>query len=186
MATGTKNKDSKTIKIGGVDYTVTNAVETSTSITFTIDEGQTGNLSMLVSSTGSGSRTITLTKTGDTAGTSKDVSGTTLKRVDFSGLTSGTYTLSFGNNKVHIGLLAMELVGSSAPVTTYTVTYNLNGHGDAIAAEENVTTLPATLPTPTATGYTFEGWYLDETLTTKATDGAEIKGNTIQIGRAHV
>lgn len=179
LATGTKGKDSNTINIGGVDYTVTNAVETSTSITFTIDEGQTGNLSMFVSSSGASKRTITLTKTGDTAGTSKDVSGTILKRVDFSGLTSGTYTLSFGNKNVHIGLLAMELVGSSAPVTTYTVTYNLNGHGDAIAAEENVTTLPATLPTPTATGYTFEGWYLDETLTTKATDGAEIKGNTI-------
>ena len=174
LATGTKAKGSNTIKIGGVDYTVTNAVETSTSITFTIDEGQTGNLSMFVSSSASGSRTITLTKTGDTAGTSKAVSGTILKKVDFSGLTSGTYTLSFGNNKVHIGLLAMELVGSSAPVTTYTVTYNLNGvtasnAPAAVTVNEAKIKLPET--NPTATGYNFIGWYTDKDCTTEAKAG---------------
>lgn len=62
---------------------------------------------------------------------------------------------------------------------TYTVTYNMNGHGAAIDALTNVTTLPATLPTPTATGYTFEGWYLDEALTNKVTAGAAIEDNTI-------
>lgn len=62
---------------------------------------------------------------------------------------------------------------------TYTVTYNMNGHGAAIDALTNVTTLPATLPIPTATGYTFEGWYLDEALTNKATAGAAIEDNTI-------
>ena len=174
LATGTKDKGSNTIKIGGVDYTVTNAVEISTSITFTIDEGQTGNLSMFVSSSGGSKRTITLTKTGDTAGTSKAVSGTTLTRVDFSGLTSGTYTLSFGNNKVHIGLLAMELVGSSAPVTTYTVTYNLNGvtasnAPAAVTVNEAKIKLPET--NPTATGYNFIGWYTDKYCTTEAKAG---------------
>lgn len=174
LATGTKDKGSNTIKIGGVDYTVTNAVEISTSITFTIDEGQTGNLSMFVSSSGGSKRTITLTKTGDTAGTSKAVSGTTLTRVDFSGLTSGTYTLSFGNNKVHIGLLAMELVGSSAPVTTYTVTYNLNGvtasnAPAAVTVNEAKIKLPET--NPTATGYNFIGWYTDKDCTTEAKAG---------------
>ena len=62
---------------------------------------------------------------------------------------------------------------------TYTVTYNMNGHGAAIDALTNVITLPATLPIPTATGYTFEGWYLDEALTNKATAGAAIEDNTI-------
>lgn len=186
LATGTKNKGSNTIKIGGVDYTVTNAVETSTSITFTIDEGQTGNLSMFVSSTGSGSRTITLTKTGDTAGTSKDVSGTILKRVDFSGLTSGTYTLSFGNNKVHIGLLAMELVGGStqnpdpAPTDKYTVTYEMNDIGTNPAPDgiNNVTGLTADmLKEPVATGYTFGGWFTDAEFKTPAEVGT-ISGST--------
>ena len=186
LATGTKNKGSNTIKIGGVDYTVTNAVETSTSITFTIDEGQTGNLSMFVSSTGSGSRTITLTKTGDTAGTSTAVSGTTLKRVDFSGLTSGTYTLSFGNKNVHIGLLAMELVGGStqnpdpAPTDKYTVTYEMNDIGTNPAPDgiNNVTGLTADmLKEPVATGYTFGGWFTDAEFKTPAEVGT-ISGST--------
>lgn len=71
------------------------------------------------------------------------------------------------------------LIGGSTSPTTYTVTYNMNGHGAAIDAVTNVTTLPATLPTPTATGYTFEGWYLDEALTTKAVAGDKITDNTI-------
>lgn len=178
LTTGNKNKGSKTINIGGVNYTVTNAVETSASITFTINEGQTGKLSMLVSSNGSSSRTITLTKTGDTEYIQKNVSGTTLVSFDFTELTSGTYTLSFDEKNVHIGLLAIELVGGSDPVKTFTVTYNMNDHGDAIDAVTGVTALPATLPKPTATGYTFEGWYLDEALTTKATAGAAIEDNT--------
>lgn len=62
---------------------------------------------------------------------------------------------------------------------TYTVTYNMNGHGAAIDALTNVTTLPETLPTPTATGYTFEGWYLDEALANKAVAGDKITDNTI-------
>ena len=186
LATGTKDKGSNTINIGDVDYTVTNAVETSTSITFTIDEGQTGKLSMFVSSSGGGSRTITLTKTGDTAGTSKDVSGTILTRVDFSGLTSGTYTLSFGNNNVHIGLLAMELVGGStqnpdpAPTDKYTVTYEMNDIGTNPAPDgiNNVTGLTADmLKEPVATGYTFGGWFTDAEFKTPAEVGT-ISGST--------
>lgn len=186
LDTGTKDKGSNTINIGGVVYTVTNAVEISTSITFTIDEGQTGNLSMFVSSSAGGSRTITLTKTGDTAGTSKDVSGTILTRVDFSGLTSGTYTLSFGNKNVHIGLLAMELVGGStqnpdpAPTDKYTVTYEMNDIGTNPAPDgiNNVTGLTADmLKEPVATGYTFGGWFTDAEFKTPAEVGT-ISGST--------
>lgn len=71
------------------------------------------------------------------------------------------------------------LTGGSTEPTTYTVTYNMNGHGDAIDAVKDVTTLPETLPTPTATGYTFEGWYLDEALANKAVAGDKITDNTI-------
>ncbi len=58
--------------------------------------------------------------------------------------------------------------------TTFTVTYNVNGHGTAPAKAENVTALPQTLPTVTAEGYTFDGWYVDAECTTKATAGAEL------------
>lgn len=184
--TGTKNKGTNPINIGGVDYTVTGATETSTSITFTIIDGQTGNLSMLVSSNGSSSRTITLTKTGETTGTSKDVSGTTLTRVDFPELTPGTYTLSFGDKNVHIGLLAMELVGGStqnpdpAPTDKYTVIYEMNDIGTNPAPDgiNNVTGLTADmLKEPVATGYTFGGWFTDAEFKTPAEVGT-ISGST--------
>ncbi len=68
---------------------------------------------------------------------------------------------------------------SSTPTpTTYTVSYNMNGHGDAIASVEGMTALPSTLPTPTATGWKFGGWYTDSGLTTAATAGASISDNT--------
>lgn len=61
----------------------------------------------------------------------------------------------------------------------YTITYNLNGHGEAIPAETGATALPNSLPTPAAVdGYTFGGWYTDEACTTAAIAGATISGNT--------
>ena len=66
----------------------------------------------------------------------------------------------------------------TAVVTKYSVTYNINGHGTAQDALSEVTALPETLPTLTADGYTFEGWYLDEALTTVATAGQAITANT--------
>lgn len=68
--------------------------------------------------------------------------------------------------------------GSTPTPTTYTVSYNMNGHGTAIAAVEGVTALPNSLPTPTATGYIFGGWYTNEGLTTAAVAGASISDNT--------
>ncbi|MBR4313719.1 MAG: InlB B-repeat-containing protein, partial [Lachnospiraceae bacterium] len=53
--------------------------------------------------------------------------------------------------------------------TTYTVSYNMNGHGEAIADVTDVTALPNPLPSPTASGYIFGGWYIDSGLSTAAT-----------------
>ena len=64
------------------------------------------------------------------------------------------------------------------PATVYTVTYNMNGHGTQIDEVTDVNTLPETLPTPTADGYTFVGWYTHADLTTPATAGASISDNT--------
>ena len=47
------------------------------------------------------------------------------------------------------------------------VTYNTNGIGEAIAPTTGYR-LPETLPTPTAAGYTFKGWYVDEDLNVPA------------------
>lgn len=61
---------------------------------------------------------------------------------------------------------------------TYTVTYNTNNHGEQPEAVSGVTSLPNPLPTLTASGYVFAGWYLDEGLTQIATGGATISADT--------
>ena len=61
--------------------------------------------------------------------------------------------------------------------TGYTVSYNMNGHGAAISNTTGVA-LPNPLPSPTATGYTFAGWYTDSELTSSATAGAIIGDDT--------
>lgn len=63
-------------------------------------------------------------------------------------------------------------------VTGFTVSYVINDHGTQPADVTNVIKLPATLPTLTETGYTFDGWFTDSALTTAATAGAAISGNT--------
>lgn len=64
---------------------------------------------------------------------------------------------------------------SSSTATGYTIIYDLNGHGDAIAEVTNATALPNPLPAPKAAdGYTFVGWYTDSELNTAATAGAAL------------
>ncbi|MDE7263821.1 MAG: InlB B-repeat-containing protein [Anaeroplasmataceae bacterium] len=61
---------------------------------------------------------------------------------------------------------------------TFKVTYNANGHGEAPAALTDVTALPTTLPTLTAEGWKFEGWFLDADCTLAAEAGKEITSDT--------
>ena len=79
-----------------------------------------------------------------------------------------------GSGYVYIHKVVVTFSGSS----TYNVTYNMNGHGDAIANTTGVTALPNPLPSPTATGYTFAGWYTDSGLTSAAVAGASIDADT--------
>ena len=60
----------------------------------------------------------------------------------------------------------------------YSITFSTS-QGSAPAAVENVDSIPTTLPTPTADGYTFEGWYTDEACTSKAVAGTNLTANTI-------
>ena len=53
--------------------------------------------------------------------------------------------------------------------TTYTVTFNYKGHGTNTYETVNSNTQINAPTEPTATGYTFDGWYTDESLTTEAT-----------------
>lgn len=62
--------------------------------------------------------------------------------------------------------------------TTFTITYNINGHGTAVNPVTNATALPAVLPTLTEEGWEFEGWYLDAACTTKAEASKNITEDT--------
>ncbi len=64
--------------------------------------------------------------------------------------------------------------GSSTETSGYTITYNLNGYGEAIENATKATALPNPLPKPSADGYTFVGWYTDSELNTAATAGAAL------------
>lgn len=59
------------------------------------------------------------------------------------------------------------------------VQYVMNGYGEQIAPVYEVTAIPSTLPTPTATGVTFAGWYTDGSMSVPAVAGAGITNNTI-------
>ena len=63
--------------------------------------------------------------------------------------------------------------------STYSVTYDVNEVGEAPAGEVDVKALPSTLPTLTADGYVFLGWYIDEELIVEATPGAKITEDTV-------
>lgn len=71
-----------------------------------------------------------------------------------------------------------QSASTTVTVTGFTVSYVINGHGTQPANVTNVIKLPATLPTLTETGYTFDGWFTDSALTKAATAGAAISGNT--------
>ena len=58
----------------------------------------------------------------------------------------------------------------------YTITFFNNGYGQEVAALTNVNIIPE-LPILEETGFIFEGWYLDEELTTPAEAGMEVNSN---------
>lgn len=90
---------------------------------------------------------------------------------------SGTYTVRAANSMGGLGEASSEVV-YAAPAATYTVSYNLNGHGTAVENVKETTTLPSTFPTLSADGYAFWGWYTDESCTTAAVANAPISKNT--------
>ena len=63
--------------------------------------------------------------------------------------------------------------------TTYTISFDMNGHGTQVDAQTVNEGAKATKPAaPKAEGYIFKGWYADENLTNEFDFETEIKGNT--------
>ena len=103
-------------------------------------------------------------KVSGTAFEAKDVDGTTKKLTPpkaASGIyEASTYKAFFSKNE-------------------YVVDYVMNGHGTQVSDENVLYKEKATEPTdPTELGYTFEGWYTTDKLTTKFDFNTEITENT--------
>ncbi len=82
-------------------------------------------------------------------------------------LATGVNELSFGQS---VALYKVEL--STEEVTTYNITFDANGHGEAPAAQEAVSITQVMLAQElTAEGYVFGGWYTDAACTTAAKAG---------------
>ncbi len=74
------------------------------------------------------------------------------------------------------GVLRIESSGSVSPVT-FTITYQINGHGSQPPAVTGATAVPNPLPILSETGWIFDGWFTDAGLTTPAVPGAPLMSN---------
>lgn len=114
------------------------------------------------------------TETPNRTETNKVSNGIVSVTESYSGTDAIIYIGRQGSSYTTISSIRITTPSSSTS-TGYTITYDLNGHGDAIAEVTNATALPNPLPAPkTADGYTFVGWYTDSELNTAATAGATL------------
>lgn len=87
-------------------------------------------------------------------------------------------TKSTSGKSTYIQEITITRGGSSTGTSGYTINYSTSV-GTAPDSKSNITTLTADeLPTLSATGYTFDGWYFDEAFTNQATAGATISAPT--------
>lgn len=77
-----------------------------------------------------------------------------------------TPTVSITNSRTFSMPANDVTIAATFTLEEYSITYNLNGgSGTMTPTEYNVTTETFNLPTPTRTGYTFDGWYRDAEFT---------------------
>jgi len=68
--------------------------------------------------------------------------------------------------------------GDTIPVVTeYTITFNVDGGSDVASIKKTKDSNLGTLPTPTKTGYTFEGWFSDSARTIEVTSTTVVTAN---------
>jgi uncharacterized repeat protein (TIGR02543 family) len=90
---------------------------------------------------------------------------------------NGWYTSSSGGTKISVSTAVPSsniIYYAQWAVKYVTVTWNANGGNvSSTSASKQEGTVLGTLPTPTRTGYTFNGWY------TASSGGTKISGNTV-------
>ena len=89
-----------------------------------------------------------------------------------------------GNGKIEmqVSFTPMTVTVSGGGGNTWTITYNTNG-GTAIAASSVTRGQSITLPTPTRSGYTFNGWFSDSGFTTAVNSPYTPAANTTLYAR---
>lgn len=113
-----------TVAVGGKDYTLNYRSSNATTLSIVVPEGvENATLYVVARSSGSSARALTLTK-GETTADSKQSTGTTTPVVaTYTGLSTGTYTLtSDGNMQYSLLVLSVPTtVGTTTATTTVSV-----------------------------------------------------------------
>ncbi len=102
----------------------------------------------------------------------------------------GWYTSASGGTKItpstKVSITSSQTLYAHWSVTTGTVTFNANG-GSVSTSSKNVAygSTYGSLPTPTRTGYTFDGWYTSASGGTKITSTTKVSTTSAQTLYAH-
>lgn len=113
-----------TVAVGGKDYTLNYRSSNATTLSIVVPEGvENATLHVVARSSGSSARALTLTK-GETTADSKQSTGTTTPVVaTYTGLSTGTYTLtSSGNMQYSLLVLSVPTTVGTTTTTTETTT----------------------------------------------------------------
>lgn len=90
---------------------------------------------------------------------------------------TSTYVIGGGSGP-NIEEVLPDVGGGGGELPTgYSIYYHINGYGTQPGTRYYQTALPKPLPTLTANGVIFEGWYTDSNLTAKAVAGAAISAD---------
>lgn len=102
----------------------------------------------------------------------------------------GWYTASSGGRKItstsNVSITANQTLYAHWTARTYTVSFNANGGSVATSSKSvDYDSTYGTLPTPTRTGYTFDGWYTSSSGGTKITSSSNVSITANQTLYAH-
>lgn len=182
------NEISGSITIDGTEYTVT--ARTSNSVpacTIVVPSDSTGTFYMVAVSSGTGTRTVT-TKKGDADAVNTDqvIAGSKTEGtpITIENLDPGTYVISATGN-IGVGMMALKLCssGGGGGSSNYYVAFaNQTGFGGSTTLPDTIKGVPsgkkiAPPSDPTASGYTFGGWYSNAACTA----GNEVNLSTMTV-----